>query len=152
MGKFLARDHNSSEVIEAEDMESALVEAEQRWMRGDWEEKGVVTVYLKDLESGEEDYLNLEVGKDPLPPPCVEDNEHNWDNPYNVVGGLKENPGYWSSGGTSITTKYCCSLCGSYRISKFKGVNGDPRKPEVSVIYESSDYISERWINEPVFN
>ena len=148
MGKFLAKDDNASEVIEAVDMESALVKAEKIWMRGDWGEKCVVTVYLEDLESGETDYVDLELGEDPLPPSCIEENKHDWDNPYDVVGGCKENPGCWSSGGMSITTKYCCTLCGSYKISKFKGINGDPHRPEVSIVYESSDYISQRWINE----
>lgn len=152
MKKFLAKDDSYSEVIDAENMESALVKAEKSWMRGDWGEKCVVTVYLEDLESGEKDYIDLELGEDPLPPSCVEDNEHNWDNSYDVVGGVKENPGCWSDGGMAITTKYCCSFCGIYKISKYKGIDNNPHRPEVSVSYESSDDISERWVNEPSVN
>ena len=47
---------------------------------------------------------------------CIDDEtEHDWQSPYSVVGGLKENPGVRGSGHGQICTKEVCACCGLYK-------------------------------------
>ena len=46
---------------------------------------------------------------------CSED-EHDWQRPHHIVGGIKDNPGVWGKGaGVEITE--CCMHCGDRRVT-----------------------------------
>lgn len=51
----------------------------------------------------------------PSEPACTE-SEHDWQSPYEILGGLKENPGVWGSGGGVIITEVCLH-CGCARVT-----------------------------------
>lgn len=51
-----------------------------------------------------------------LEPECPEseDGAHDWQAPYEIVGGIKENPGVWGNGG-GVIIYGCCMRCGCRR-------------------------------------
>jgi hypothetical protein len=49
----------------------------------------------------------------PMPkPPCAPGEDHDWQSPYDIVGGCKENPGVWGHGG-GVVINECCIHCGA---------------------------------------
>jgi hypothetical protein len=50
----------------------------------------------------------------PKVPECTNENKHRWETPYELVGGCKENPGVWGSGG-GVIIKEVCIHCGCVR-------------------------------------
>jgi hypothetical protein len=50
---------------------------------------------------------------DPDEPPCTSP-EHDWQSPYSILGGLKDNPGVWGHGAGFIM-KSVCMRCGCGR-------------------------------------
>ena len=110
MKKYEARMDGVVEPIEANSLEDALQAAEE-WIReGYWDTSdGTVypTGYL--VEITEEDH-RITVTVDPDEPKCIED-EHDWQSPHSLVGGIKENPGVCSHGG-GITMREVCMHCG----------------------------------------
>lgn len=112
---------NVSEIIEAQDRSEAEGIATEWIKDGDWGDgKFRVSVVLQEVDELQEDIgdhwaIEVEVGDDPEPPDCREDYDHEWVSPVEVVGGIKENPGVWSTGGTTFVTKDVCRHCGVYR-------------------------------------
>ena len=51
---------------------------------------------------------------EPAEPKCDEGNEHCWESPHDLVGGLKENPGVFGHGGGVIINEVC-RHCGCRR-------------------------------------
>lgn len=37
---------------------------------------------------------------------------HKWSNNWELVGGIKENPGVWGIGGAAVAIKLACPHCG----------------------------------------
>lgn len=64
--------------------------------------------------------------------------KHVWKTPYNVVGGSKENPGYFSGDNGTTICKECCSECGMYR----RRVLNSKDRP----VYSKADLASELWV------
>ena len=52
---------------------------------------------------------------DPPEPECVDGGQHRWETPYELVGGCKENPGVWGSGG-GVKMESVCTRCGCARM------------------------------------
>lgn len=50
----------------------------------------------------------------PEEPDCTDSNGHDWQSPFEIVGGIKENPGVWGKGGGVIINE-CCMNCGCKR-------------------------------------
>lgn len=98
------------------DQEIELVIKE--WVEGgDWGADGA-NVYcrwtLHDGWGSEIDSGSHTVEILPEEPICEKGKEHNWESPYEIVGGLKENPGVWGHGGGVIIHEVC-SNCGIHR-------------------------------------
>jgi hypothetical protein len=55
---------------------------------------------------------------DPDEPDCEEDQQghHDWQAPYQIVGGCPENPGVWGSGG-GVIVEEVCMRCGTARVT-----------------------------------
>lgn len=53
---------------------------------------------------------------EPDEPNCLSGHEHDWQSPYEVLGGLEENPGVWGHGG-GVIIREVCSHCGTYRVT-----------------------------------
>ena len=56
------------------------------------------------------------VALDPEEPECPDDVNHDWQSPYEILGGLKENPGVRGHGGGVIVSKVCM-YCGCERVT-----------------------------------
>ena len=52
---------------------------------------------------------------EPDEPECTE-GEHDWQSPYEILGGCKENPGVWGHGGGVISSEVCMK-CGCERVT-----------------------------------
>lgn len=63
-------------------------------------------------ETGESDQATIEVAPDE--PECIGDEEHDWQSPIELVGGIPENPGVWGHGGGVIIHE-ACLRCGCRR-------------------------------------
>ena len=82
----------------------------------------------------------------PNEPDCEEDQDHDWQSPYSVLGGIKENPGVWGHGG-GVIYREVCAHCGKYRVTD-TWANDGGYQGLTSVSYEDADDLSLKWINE----
>lgn len=159
--------------IYAESLEAAI-EAGREWIEaGEWSsENGTYrTIELKCCvkeivrgEDGEidEDATREEFGhdcsgtySDELPECKAEANDedaddqgHVWRSPFSLVGGIRENPGVWSNGGTRSTTKQVCRCCGMYRTEVDPGGQRNPDEALCTITLEPRDDDSEAWLKE----
>lgn len=111
---------------------AAAIEAGREWIEdGDWEcnthatelscEVGPI---IRDVDGSIDDdatdVANREDCSGVCPvvdaPDCADGQEHDWQSPYSVVGGCKENPGVWGSGHGGVRIEEVCRHCGLYRI------------------------------------
>jgi hypothetical protein len=93
----------------------------------------------------EPDRERIKISVDPDEPECVDGEEHDWQSPHSVLGGLKENPGVWGSGG-GVIIKTVCRHCGRYCVNNTWAQ--DPEDGEQgleSARYEDADDASEAW-------
>lgn len=130
----------TTEEIDAADW-SAAEEQAIAWVRdGSWGE-GKARVSFKVTHTATDECRNfsVEVGEDPEPPACAEDKSHDWKSPE-FLGGCTENPGVWSTGGTTIVTKTVCTNCGIYRVETSLGSQRNPDECD-TVEYEDADDI-----------
>jgi len=139
----ISEDSGASEVIDADNLEEA-VEAAKEWAsEGEYTERVMVSVYVRGLdEDGEhtDEYEDAEVeaGPEPKEPECLDSEEHDWQAPHNIVGGVKENPGVWSKGGTTLTFHRVCSRCGTHRHENSYGSQRNPGQID-TVSYEAAN-------------
>jgi len=154
MTKYRISDDQCGEVIEATDMEDAKDTAANNWQMGDWDTKCVIDVRVAELdedgnETGNVDWVAVECGDDPLEPECTSDDGHDWQSPYRLVHGLKENPGVFATGGTTLVIKTCCCNCGTYRTETKHGAQRNPGQCD-TVEYEDADQLSSEWVESLV--
>lgn len=128
------------EEIEAWNMEEAIEIAKDLWQEGDWDDGGdsiqvrvhelnhggdvVDTAYITvDIEPNHAKLIRAAAGYDDI---CGEDpDDHEWTS--EGEGGMKENPGVWSTGGTSMVFYSHCRVCGLHRTER---VTGSQRNPD----------------------
>ncbi len=73
---------------------------------------------------------------------------HDWQAPYDVVGGIEENPGVWGHGGGVIITAVCAH-CGMYRVTDTWAQRRDTGEQGLrSVTYREADDASLAWACE----
>jgi hypothetical protein len=120
MGKYRVQDESASDDFEAADYDAALAYAEE-WLRtGSYDVN--TTLWLDAhvfslTEDGECDERlgSVEVTLHPEQPKCEEES-HEWCSPYDLLGGLKENPGVWGNGG-GVIIREVCKHCGVKRVT-----------------------------------
>lgn len=81
-------------------------------------------------------------------PACDGDDseEHDWQTPFHLVGGIRENPGVWSGGGTRMSYKYCCAKCGKYKTEHHSGSQRNAGDPVEVVTLDEADEKSLAWV------
>lgn len=148
-----------NEDIYAESMEAAI-EAGREWIEaGEWGdyqgplecEVGPI-IYDEDGEVDEDSTYDADredcsgeiAAEDPE---CEEDEdgEHDWQAPYEVVGGLKENPGVWGSQHGKVKCTEVCAHCGRYRHTN-DGATDDSGNAKTVVTFRDPDESSLEWI------
>ncbi len=76
-------------------------------------------------------------------PECEDGGEHDWQSPYDILGGCKENPGVWGNGGGVIINEVCVK-CGCGRtIDTWAQDMTDGEQGLRSVSYEVGKYAEE---------
>lgn len=108
-----------TQTIQAADLVAARVAAREWVEGGDYHsgEDGESTIWEdvriewidEDGDECEDEVRNIAI--DPPTPKCLRGKEHDWQTPHEIVGGLKENPGVWGSGG-GVKGTYVCLHCG----------------------------------------
>jgi hypothetical protein len=85
----------------------------------------------------------LAVEVDAVEPECSSD-EHDWQTPHHVLGGLRENPGVWGNGG-GVCCSYVCRHCGMYRHTDTWADDGHGGR-YTSTSYDEADDDSLAWV------
>lgn len=146
----------SHDRVTAKDNDEA-VEKLKDWLRdGNWGEDpcyvygSVVEVNDDNEEIGEKVEGEVGVNIWPPPKPCIgpdseEYEEHDWREPYKVVGGLRENPGVFSEGGR-ITIRSVCSHCGMQKYYTSKTPPGNYPPEPGHHRYEAADDETIAWV------
>jgi hypothetical protein len=105
---------------------------------------------LEDVDCDEsiqdEEYVGREdMSFDPPEPDCVGDEDHDWQSPHSLLGGIKENPGVWGHGG-GVIIRQCCAHCGRYQVTDTWAQNSSTGKQGLtSVTYKDADEASLTW-------
>jgi hypothetical protein len=149
MAKYLCDDGTAEIEITAESAEEA---AQDYVDGGDWddiEETTWINVYVQEIdEAGEAvgDRERIKITLDPEEPDCENADEHDWQSPHEVVGGLKENPGVYGHGGGVIITEVCAH-CGGYRERDTWAQDHETGEQGLeSVEYREADDASREWV------
>ncbi len=126
---------------------SAIEDDLRAWIEvGEWGD-GTETVRVHAswscAEDGEEGTLTVTIEADE--PDCVEDHDHDWQSPYHLLGGLRENPGVWGHGG-GIIARECCAHCGAYRVTDTWAQDMETGTPGLQVSYQEADDESRAWL------
>lgn len=111
---YIYREHGHDYPLKSSNMEEALKEGHEMARNGDyqpedhtfWLENYVVAITEEDGEEIEDERIRLVTAIHPEEPECSEE-EHDWQSPHHIVGGLKENPGVYGHGGGVIQTEVC---------------------------------------------
>ena len=83
---------------------------------------------------------------EPEEPECEHADGHDWQSPYEVLGGCRSNPGVWGHGG-GVVIREVCAHCGMYRITDTWATDkSSGRQGLMSVKYADADEASIRWI------
>jgi hypothetical protein len=120
MAKYRVQDEGCGDDFEAADDDAALAYAEE-WLRtGDWDRSETLfleaeVVQLQDDGDYEDTLGFVRVVLPPEEPRCS-GGSHAWCSPYELLGGMKENPGVFGHGG-GVRIHEVCSHCGVRRIT-----------------------------------
>ena len=113
----VSEESGASTIIEAYSDDEADLLARDWILEGSYEPelktfwvKGYLEKVDDDDEPVEQRY-SFHVPFDPETPPCLPGHCHDWQSPWELVGGLKENPGVISHGG-GIKKFSACMNCG----------------------------------------
>lgn len=79
---------------------------------------------LLDRENCDNQQESVTVRFDQDEPKCSSDDGHDWQSPYSIVGGIKENPGVWGHGG-GVVINECCMNCGCQKSTDTWAQRGD---------------------------
>src|SRR5438067_469361 len=149
MKRYLCNDGNAEIEIAAD---SAREAAQQYVDGGDWgvnQETDWVDVYVQEIdEDGEEvgDRQCIKIAIEPDEPECSDGNEHDWQSPHSLLGGIEENPGVWGHGGGVIITEVCVH-CGIYRDTDTWAQDMSTGEQGLrSINYRDADEASEEWV------
>lgn len=151
----MREDSGASEIIESDSIEQALDIARDWAADGDYDERCMVRVYVTEIDDngepvGDDASDEVEAGPEPKAPPCTDggtdDDDHDWQTPHGLVGGISENPGVWSTGGTSMSFAYVCARCGARKHESHTGSQRNPGELPVTVTYSAPTEASLEWV------
>lgn len=142
---WLCADEGGTMEIKAETAQDA---AQEYVDGGEWGEGPTwvdvqVAPYVEDQDDAEWDRITIQI--DAEEPDCEDGREHDWQSPYEVLGGIRENPGVWGNGG-GVVIREVCACCGRYRIHDTWAQRPDTGEQGLETIaYEDADEASTAW-------
>jgi hypothetical protein len=132
------------QVIEALSRKEALEEAKANVDRYDYPDaKGTIWIDVSvECElTGEEDSATVQLDEEE--PDCLKGEDHNWQSPYELLGGMKENPGVWGKGGGVLIRKVCMH-CGCEKVIDTWAQRPDNgEQGYITVSYNEGKYVDE---------
>ena len=137
----IGEESGATDTIEAASLDEALQAAKDWAADGDYDEQCMVEVWAEEDETGKRVYDDVMAGPQPEEPECTSD-EHEWEAIHSLVGGMRENPGVWSLGGTRMSFDHVCIHCGHYRRVEHAGWQRNPGELSVKVSYRAPDEAS----------
>lgn len=155
---YSADDGNAEIDMDADSPREAAQEYVDGGEWGEITETSWITVYVWRngyvLDPDADEVERIQIDRDshtiviePDEPECTAD-DHDWQSPYSVLGGLKENPGVWGKGGGVVITEVC-SHCGMYRVTDSWAQRRDTGEQGLeSIEYREADEASLKWIAE----
>lgn len=147
-------DEESSDTITAADWDDACEQADSWIKDGEWGDDGArvsANVGLLDEDGDVIDRRSVEVEIEPNHEALIEaavgrwdrdsicgtdPDDHDWTS--EGEGGCDENPGVWSTGGTSMTFTWHCRVCGLHRTEYVTGSQHNPGEHD-TVVYRLLD-------------
>ena len=136
-------------VFVAEDADEAVRLAGKWVAEGDYEfEPGDGSIWVgchlyAEWQGGDDRIASPRVQIDPPEPDCDSGEDHDWQSPHEIVGGIKDNPGVWGNGGGIVSTEVCM-LCGCGRTTDTWAQDpGTGSQGLTSVSYEAGKYADE---------
>lgn len=139
----LYEEGNCYDTVEADSAEEALDIARDNVDRANYAgAKGTIwiRVEVRCEETGEGDSATVTLDEDE--PACPE-GEHDWQSPYAILGGLKDNPGVWGKGAGLIMRRVCMH-CGCERVTDTWAQNPETGEQGLtSVYYRPGEYAEE---------
>ena len=94
-------------------------------------------------DDGDECWDSHKIAIAPEEPECPEEDEHRWASPYEILGGLEENPGVWANGGGVVITEVCLHCGCSRRTDTWAQDPTDGEQGLKSVRYSPAEYAAE---------
>lgn len=149
MGRYRVEDEACSEEFDADDDDAALAHAEQWLADGDRGERDKTIFLTASVFSMPDDERigGVQVSLHPDPPKCSS-RKHVWCSPYELMGGLRENPGVFDGGG-GVSIKHVCGECGVYRlVDTWTTRPTDGSQGHTSVKYSLADAESLAWLEK----
>ena len=120
MAKYRVQDDHCGDDFEAADADAAVAYGEE-WLRsGDWDRSQTLFLEAEVVELDDDGEFSDTLGTvrvvlPPEEPRCVA-GSHLWCSPYDLLGGLKDNPGVFGNGG-GVRIKEVCKHCGTCRLT-----------------------------------
>jgi len=148
MQTYILRDSQTETEIEAASLAEARTRAKEWAREGDYDaecfDSGTIWIEVQiiavDADGDETIETVVTVALDPEAPECYEGGEHEWSSPFEIVGGIKENPGVWGHGGGVVISEVCL-LCGCKKTTDTWATNPDNGEQGLtSVQYEAEHY------------
>lgn len=148
--QYRISDGGASEIIEADNLEAAVKAAKEWASEGSYDERVMVDVSIQGIDddgdyTDEYELVEVEAGPEPEEPECADGEEHEWESPYKIVGGFKENPGVWSLGGTTMSFRSVCCYCGAHKHETSYGSQRNPGQCD-QVTYDEADDETKDWL------
>ena len=150
MAKYRVQDDQCGKDFE-EDCDADALEYGEAWMR-EGERDRSETLFLQATvhrldDEGEVDYRLGTVHVD-LPPeePKCSGGSHAWCAPYELLGGMEENPGVFGHGG-GVRIKEVCKRCGTGRLTDTWATNPcDGTQGHETVEYSPAGEEERKWV------
>jgi hypothetical protein len=131
--------------VEASNLASAIEDARDEVDRSRYDTSaGPVWVDFQIVnQDDQDDRGEFTIGLDQDEPVCSAE-AHDWQSPYEVLGGLREDPGVQADGGGFVARRCCCAHCGAYYIFAQRRDTGEEGLYEVR--YQAADEASLAWV------
>lgn len=153
----------TTEDIYAESLEDAIEQGREWIEAGDWEQgndEETLACEVGEIVRDENGDIDADATWDAdrhdcsgtLPandaPECIDGDcdGHDWQSPYSVLGGCKENPGVWGGGHGQVMIKTVCACCGMYRTADYGATSSSNGTRTTRTTYEDADDASVAWL------
>ena len=150
MAKYRVQDEQCGDDFDAADDDAALEYGEE-WLReGDWDRSETLfleaeVVQLKDDGDFKDTLGYVRVVLPPEEPKCS-GGSHAWCAPYELLGGMEENPGVFGHGG-GVRIKEVCKRCGTGRLTDTWATNPcDGTQGHETVEYSPAGEEERKWV------